>query len=194
MVQDSEMKTHFEFSLTIDEDSSDDEEAERPGKMDNDHLASAEIDIWKEFHEMSVTSSQGTFPHDTPIHQPGPLMESDTLDKTTLSVVVPGKTPASTDANAETTSKSRDNSRKTPVSLADPDHDSGQSIWNYTLYDDMVKIPELGTFKRKKHFNGLVTVHLIEKMLSQSIHPSFTSNTSLRRTGKTLEHNFFISK
>lgn len=188
------MKKHFEFSLTIDEDSTDDEEEEKPGRMDNDHTASAEIDIWKEFHEMSVKSSQGTFEDDTPIHQHGLLMESNTLDKKTISVVIPGKTPASTDANTETISKSRDNSHETLVSLADPDDYYGQSIWNYTLYDDMVKIPELGTFKRKKHFNSLVTVHLIEKMLSQSILPSFPSNTSLQRTRKTLEHNFFISK
>lgn len=188
------MEKDVEFSLTVDEDSSDDEE-EKPGKVDYDQPASAEIDIWNEFHEMSVTSSQGTLAYDTTIHQPDLLMQSDTLDNTTIPAVVPGKTPASKDSNAETTSKSRDESHKTPVSLTDPDNDYGHSVWNYTLTDDMVTIPELGTFKRKKHFNGLVTVQLIEKMLSQSI-PSQVSlgNTSLQRTRKTLEHNSFVSK
>ena len=168
------MKKDIEFSLTVDEDSSDDEE-EKPGKVDNDQPASAEIDIWKEFHEMSVTSSQGTLAYDTTIHQPDLLMESDTLNNTdhtcchsrkdTMHQQTPTRKPLQNLATS---------SHETPVSLADPDDDYGHSIWNYTLSDDMVTIPELGTFKRKKHFNGLVTVQLIEKMLSQSIPPSFS--------------------
>lgn len=178
MAQDTEIKKDFFYSLTFGEDSSDDEEV-KTGKVDNDQPASAEIDIWKELHEMSVWSSQETLAYDTSIHQPDILMGSDTLNNTTIPVVIPGKTPPPTASNAETALKSRHNSFENPVCLADADDDDRYSIWNYTLYDDRVKIPEIGTFKRKKNFNGLVTVQLIEKMLSQSIPPNFPSNTSL---------------
>lgn len=178
MVQDTEIKKDFFYSLTIDGDSSDDEEM-KPEKVDNDQPASAEIDIWQELHEMSAWSSQETLAHNTPIHQPDILIGSNTLNNTTIPVVIPEKTPASTESDMETTLNSCHNSYENPVCSADTDVDDGYSIWNYILYDDMVKIPEIGTFKRKKNFNGLVTVQLIEKMLSQSIPSSFPSNTSL---------------
>jgi hypothetical protein len=66
LVQESENKDGLEFSLTVDDESSDDEAAEGRG---NGRDTSSEIDIWKEFREMSVASSQGTLAYDTTLSQ-----------------------------------------------------------------------------------------------------------------------------
>ncbi len=175
------MKKDVKYFLAIDEDSSDDEE-EKPEKGENPAAGSAEIDIWKELHEMSVTSSQETLSYEAPVHQPNLLVESERFQNTVLPTVIPEKNSGSTDINPENTSKFHEISGKTLESLTDPDDDDGHSLWNYTLSDDMVTIPELGSFKRKKHFNGLVTAQLIEKMLSQSIPRDFPFNDSIQRT------------
>ena len=115
-----------------------------------------------------ITSSQGRLAFDTPIHQPNLLVESKRFQNTILPAIIPETMTASTKIKPENISRFHQSSHKTLESLNDLDDSDGCSIWNYTLSNDVVTIPELGTFKRKKHFNGLVTAQLIEKMLYQS--------------------------
>ena len=75
LVQESENKDGVEFSLTVDDESSDDDQE---GRRDERDTSSAEIDIWKEFREMSVASSQGTLAYDTTVPQIGDHQTSTT--------------------------------------------------------------------------------------------------------------------
>ena len=50
----------------------------------------------------------------------------------------------------------------------DISNDDLPTLLKYTLVNDVVTIPALGTFKRKKNFDGMATIQLIQKMLSQS--------------------------
>ena len=45
--------------------------------------------------------------------------------------------------------------------------DDLSTLMKYTLYNNIVSIPELGTFKRKKHFSSIASTQLIEKMLAE---------------------------
>ena len=75
LAQESENKDGLEFSLTVEDESSDDEAEGRGNERDT----SSEIDIWKEFREMSVASSQGTLAYDTTIPQIGDQQKSPQL-------------------------------------------------------------------------------------------------------------------
>ena len=202
MVQDSEMKKDVKYSLAIDEDSSDDEE-EKPKEdanriiidLDEEKKKIEVENIEQSYEEIILKSKINSYykgnsylnnsfdteimSYEAPVHQPNLLVESERFQNTVLPTVIPEKISGSTDINPENTSKFHEISDKTLESLTDPDDDDGHSLWNYTLSDDMVTIPELGSFKRKKHFNGLVTAQLIEKMLSQSIPRDFPFNDSI---------------
>lgn len=61
--------------------------------------------------------------------------------------------------------------KETRSNISPPDStscakDDLSTLLKYTLYNDIVTIPELGTFKRKKHFSSIVSTQLIEKMLA----------------------------
>lgn len=157
-----EIKSDVKFSLTIDD------EDEGAKKENTDPSASHEIDIWKELQEMSVTSPQGTLSYNTPHHnipQSDVLFESDLGHDTIRSGVTQKEMSEKIEIN--TPGLVQDYLASLEDST-DPDNEEVDSVLDYTLYNDMVTIPELGTFKRRKHFSSLVTVQLIENMLSQS--------------------------
>jgi len=54
--------------------------------------------------------------------------------------------------------------------------------------DDIVTLPDLGTFKVKKDFSSLASNQLLTKMLSQGISCIHGANTSKRRTPATKSH------
>ena len=171
-VQESEDKDDIEFSLTVDDESSDDEQEGRVGERDT----SSEIDIWKEFREMSVASSQGTLAYDTA----APDNSENSLPG------VKGEPECSTvghpDISFDTPRLDSDNVRTSPRHVQNGVSDYPQDhIKKYTLQNNIVTIPELGMFKRKEPFSGLANIQVIQKMLSQSITPETSELTKAPR-------------
>ena len=123
----------------------------------------SEIDAWKEFREMSVASSQGTLAYDTAI--------PDILEKTLPSAEGRDCSTLGTSDNLPAHGIVDSRKKQNPPQLlkerlsdpADLDY-----IKRYTLQNNIIKIPELGIFKRKEPFACLATVQVIQKMLSQS--------------------------
>lgn len=176
-VQESETKEDVEFSLTVDDESSDDEQEGRVGERDT----SPEIDIWKEFREMSVASSQGTLAYDTA----APDNSENSLPG------VKGEQECSaigqSDISFDTPLHSSD-SVQTGVSDYPQDH-----IEKHTLQNNIITIPELGMFKRKESFGCLANIQVIQKMLSQSIAPETSELTKSSSRTRKHRHSFEAS-
>ena len=67
------------------------------------------------------------------------------------------------------------NAKTETANLTGAENDQALStLLEYTMTDDIVIIPTIGTFKRKEHFNPLATRQSIEKALRHRIVPSIT--------------------
>lgn len=165
LVQESEDKDGVEFSLTVDDESSDDGQEQKGDERET----SFEIDIWKEFREMSVASSQATLAYDTTT--PDYLEITPRVVKGAQNCnVVRGSdhTPNGLQHDSENIPTSQ---HRLQVEISDySDHDH---IKRFTLQNNVVTIPELGMFKRKEPFACLANIQVIQNMLSQSTTPSF---------------------
>lgn len=155
----------FEFSLRIEEESSDDEDQEAEN-VDDVSRAPSEVDIWKEFTEMSFLSFTSTLPGDR-------VSETEFPESVTYAESPPSAAHGFLEYKVEP-SKLQNSTESSPenlITLDNSDHplnSDSLGFTEFTLQGDMVTIPNLGTFRRKKHFSGLASNQLIEKMLSQS--------------------------
>jgi hypothetical protein len=176
LIQDSEeMKSDVEFYLTVDDEESSEDEEENSEKEHADRATSPETDIWKELDEMIAPSPQETLLCPTAVHDIPKstfFVNTDTSNdmlQPAVTQIEPLPNPDIESKNTAKSAKRLQDNLGLFKDLTDSDNEKISSILDDTLYDDIFTIPELGTFKRRKQFNSLVTVQLIEKMLSQSI-------------------------
>jgi len=192
------MKNDVEFSLTVDDDESSDDEERNSEKENANRATSSETDIWKELDEMITSSPQETLLCPTAAHDIPKFtfpINTDTPNDMLQPVVTQVGTFPNPDIESKNMAKSEERFQDNLgllKDLIDSDNEKISSILEDTLYDDIFTIPELGTFKRRKQFSSLVTVQVIEKMLSQSITLKFyITNNSINRARKLPEIDLF---
>jgi len=140
----------MEFTLAVDEDNSDYGHTDKITRRDD--VGQSAIDIWMEktSREMNSASDEssvdllGHMSYDITLHDP---IETE---------LTPLTNPlAKMDATSETI-----------IAQSDPvDDDCGQTAADKNI----ISVPELGTFRRKRNFKGLATTQLITMMLAQSM-------------------------
>lgn len=143
-------RSDVEFTLAVDEDSSDCGHTDKVTRRDD--VGQSAIDIWMEktSREMNSGSDKssvdllGDMSYDITLHDP---------NETKLTTLT--NPFAKTDATSEAIIAQYD-----PV----------DEVRSQTAADkNIISVPELGTFRRKRDFKGLATTQLITMMLAQSM-------------------------
>jgi hypothetical protein len=143
-------RSDVEFTLAVDEDSSDDCHADKVARRYD--VGQSAIDIWMEktSREMNSASDKsnvdllGDLSYDTTLRDPPETQLITLMDP-----------PAKIEATSETIIAQSD-----PVAK-----DRSQTAADKNI----ISVPELGTFRRKRNFKGLATTQLITMMLAQSM-------------------------
>jgi len=155
--------------MTIDEDSSDEEENIPTSEKKEIEGKEEGIDIWKEFREMSLPSSQGTPAFHTPLIETHPshlLIDPEVPVQSPLPAIQ-NQGLMSTDSDLRQPSNISQDTLVESSSL-----DSSKSVMDYTLQNGLVTIPGLGTFKQKESFTPLVTDQNLKIMFHESKFPA----------------------
>ena len=149
------LRSDVEFSLAVDDDTSDEEHVDTKTRSD--------IDLWMEntSREMNAATKD--------------ISNVDLLGDLSDAEVPPVKEGASLVGERST---ELDWSSMLPVELQKFINSESTTLDDecYGIFvgiacpDDMVIVPQVGTFERKKNFEALGTIQMIEKMLAQSTH------------------------
>jgi hypothetical protein len=185
LVQESENNepsdTGLEFSLKFEEDSTDDDEQQLKEAQKVSPDGHPQQEAWRHLQEMSVELSEAGF-----------LLENTTIPQEvprTRTIVESEPSPHTLQNHPTKEEKAMTTTDpvlffldplESSMALSDNRLDDSNLFLEYTLQNDMVTIPELGTYKRKEYFSALATDQMIRKMLSQSILPHRFLNNSVK--------------